>query len=126
MTLFKFLIGVAILVSTVAVAEAQDYLQTVITDGTQGSAEGRLDGYSLQDDGVELCSDPYVIGMYVSCSPALRIAGRTYTAPARKVWVETNGQVGGMRVVDRSGRVRCIGPVSSNDFRGMGSFLYCP
>ena len=126
MTLFKFLIGVAILISTVAVAEAQGYLATVVTDGDRPYSEGNLKGYVLQIDGNDTCTDPFVIGIYISCTPALTIGGKIYRSPAKTVWVETNGQLTGMRVVDKAGRVRCTGPVASNDFRGLGSFLYCP
>jgi hypothetical protein len=47
-------------------------------------------------------------------------------APAEKVWIKTNGQLGGMDVIDAQGRLRCTGPVASNEFRGPDSYLYCP
>ncbi len=103
-----------------------DYLNTVVTDGKRDFAEGVLEGYFLQADSITLCANPYVIGKYVSCNPTLRIAGRVYRAPSKKVWVKTNGLLGGMDVVDAQGKVRCTGPVSSNRFRGPDSYLHCP
>jgi len=107
-------------------ASSQGYLNTVVTDGQRDFAEGVLEGYFLQDGGITLCKNPYVIGKYVSCQPALKIAGRVYDAPSTKVWIKTNGQLGGMDVIDAKGKLRCTGPVASNMFRGPDSYLSCP
>jgi hypothetical protein len=120
------LTGILISSLIAGAAASMDYLNTVVTNGHQDFAEGVLEGYFLQIDGVTLCANPYVIGKYVSCNSALTIAGRVYRAPAEKVWIKTNGQLGGMDVIDAQGRLRCTGPVASNEFRGPDSYLYCP
>ncbi|MZR14576.1 hypothetical protein GQE99_16270 [Maritimibacter sp. DP07] len=108
-------------------ASAQSHVNAVVTDGQSQFAEGVLQGYFLQGaDGATLCADPYVIGKYVSCAPALQINGRVYRAPDKKVWVHTNGQLGGMDVLDAQGRRVCTDPVASNKFRGPDSYLFCP
>ena len=106
---------------------AQDYLQTGITDGTPNAyAEGVLEGYYLQDEsGRTLCADPFAIGKYISCRPALSIQGRVYRAPGTKVWVETNGQLGARDVIDADGRRVCTGPVAWNQFRSPDSYITC-
>lgn len=120
------LAGIAISSLIAGAAASMDYLNTVVTNGQRDFAEGVLEGYFLQVDGVTLCANPYVIGKYVSCNSALKIAGRVYRAPAQRIWVKTNGQLGGMDVVDAEGRLRCTGPVASIEFRGPDSYLYCP
>lgn len=120
------LVGVIISIFSASTASSMDYLNTVVTDGQQDFSEGVLEGYFLQAGGVNLCKNPYVIGKYISCSPALKIAGLIYSAPSKKVWVKTNGQLAGMDVIGAQGSVLCTGPVSSNMFRGPDSYLYCP
>lgn len=120
------LAGVVISSLIASTANSMEYLNTVVTDGQRDFAEGVLEGYFLQADGVTLCANPYVIGKYVSCNSALKIGERVYRAPSKKVRVKTNGQLGGMDVIDAEGKVRCTGPVSSNMFRGPDSYLYCP
>lgn len=120
------LAGIAFSGLVAGASVAQDYLNTVVTDGKRDFAEGVLEGYFLQADGVTLCANPYKIGKYVSCNAALQIAGRIYRAPAQRVWVRTNGQLGGVDVIDAQGTLRCTGPVASNKFRGPDSYLYCP
>jgi hypothetical protein len=107
-------------------AQASDYMNTVVTDGQRDFAEGVLQGYHLQVGGVTLCKNPYAIGKYISCMPALKIGGQVYRAPAAKVWVKSNGQLGAMDVIDANGRLRCTGPVAQNQFRGPDSYLFCP
>lgn len=125
-TVTSALAGIIISSLIASTASSMDYLNTVVTDGKRDFAEGVLEGYFLQADGITLCTNPYVIGKHISCNSALQIAGHVYRAPSIKVWVKTNGQLGGMDVIDAQGKVRCTGPVSSNKFRGPDSYLHCP
>jgi len=101
-------------------------LNTVITDGRVPFAEGRLVGYIVQVDGIDICSDPHVIGRYISCLSEVRIGGRVWRARSRQpVWAETNGTLGAMIVVDAEQRERCQDPGVWIAFRGGDSFILC-
>lgn len=120
-----FIAGIFSFSFTAGSASAMDGVNAMVTDGTRNFAEGVLEGYYLQVNGQTLCTNPYVIGKYVSCVPSLNIAGRVYSAPKTRVWIDTNGQLGGMDVVNAQGSVVCTGPFSSNAFQGPDNFIYC-
>jgi hypothetical protein len=110
----KLMTTALVLLATTSVAMAQmPPLNTVITDGTHPFAEGVMTGWDLQVDGVTLCSNPYVIGRYITCGTALTISGKTYQADTTtRVWPETNGQLGAMAIVDSAGGIACTDPQS--------------
>lgn len=110
----KLTTAALVLLATTSVATAQmPPLNTVITDGTRPFAEGVMTGWDLQVDGVTLCSNPYVIGRYITCGTALTISGKTYQADTTtRVWPETNGQLGAMAIVGNAGRIACTDPQS--------------
>ncbi len=108
-------------------AQAQSQpLMTVITDGNRPFAEGTMTGYIVQVDGLTLCTDPYVIGRYISCLPTITVDGQTWTVEKTgQVWAETNGMLGGMMILDNAGRPACSDPMTSIQFRGPDSYVYC-
>lgn len=101
-------------------------VNSLVTDGKRPFAEGVLTGYIVQDGNKTLCNDPYVIGQYVSCAEEVLIAGNKWKAQSKKqVWVDTNGVLGAMIVVDAKGRVICKDPMVSIQFRGPESYIFC-
>jgi hypothetical protein len=73
-----------------------------------------------------LCSDPYVIGQYISCVDNVSIDGNEWHAEGKKqVWVDTNGVLGAMIVIDAKGRIVCEDPMVSIQFRGPESYVFC-
>jgi len=119
----KILSVLLLYVASSAISFAE--VKTVITDGERPFAEGSLEGYFVQADGRTVCSNPYVIGKYISCSKSISVAGQVWTAPPGIVWAETNGILGAMVVVDASGRVLCDSPMVSVQFRGPESYIIC-
>lgn len=112
------------ILSTIGAAQAQ--VTAVVTDGLRPFAEGVLQSYHVQAGGRTICTDPYVIGRYISCTDSVRAAGQTWVAESRKkVWIETNGILGGMVVIDANGRTICDDPMVWNQFRGPTSYIQC-
>jgi len=120
----KAIICVAAFFAGTAAVFAQ--VNTVITDGTAPFAEGILKDYVVQANGADICATPYVIGRYVSCRNQVTAGGETWVVPSKqRVWVETNGTLGGMIVVDENGRDICSDPQVWNQFRGPLSYIIC-
>ena len=120
----KRLIIISSLIASTTVALAQ--ANAVVTDGQQLFAEGVLLGYQVQDSSGTICSNPYVVGKYISCKKTITISGETFTAKSKKkVWVDTNGTLGAMVVIDKNGRKICSDPSVWNEFRGSTSYIVC-
>jgi hypothetical protein len=101
-------------------------VNSLVTDGSRPFAEGILKGYIVQDGGKAICTDPYVIGRYISCIDTVRIDGNEWRAERKtRVWVDTNGVLGAMIVIDAKGRVVCSDPMVSIEFRGPESYVVC-
>lgn len=111
-------------IAFVSTADAQ--INATVTDGNQSFAEGIMTGYVVQHGSVAICTEPFVIGQYISCRNSVTVGGRTWSsASGSKVWVDTSGVLGGMVVVDHSGRVVCRDPEVWNQFRGPTSYILC-
>jgi hypothetical protein len=101
-------------------------VNSLVTDGSRPFAEGILTGYTVQDGGRTVCTDPYVIGQYISCIDTVRIDGNEWRAGSTKrVRVDTNGVLGAMIVINAKGRVLCSDPTVSIEFRGPESYVVC-
>ncbi|WP_137109338.1 hypothetical protein [Rhodobacter sp. SY28-1] len=100
-------------------------VNAVVTDGTGRFSEGRLEGYVVQAKGTTICHDPYAIGKYISCTRSLAVAGQVWSAPSKQVWINTNGVLGAMVVVDETGAAICESPSVSIQFRGPASYILC-
>lgn len=115
----------AVLLFAMSTAQSQVNAVVVDADGTM-FAEGILKGYQIQFNGETWCVNPYVIGKYITCKPQVRKGGQTFSAKSKKkVWVDTNGTLGGMEVLDEKGRLICKDPSVSNQFRGNESYIIC-
>lgn len=89
-------------------------------------AEGILNGYIVQSDGVDACVNPWVIGQYITCSDSVKVGMVTYTAPTHdQVWFETNGISGGMVVLDREGQMLCKDPFINFPLRTPYGYVIC-
>lgn len=109
-----------------AAPSASAQMNTVITDGGSPFAEGVLNGYVVQANGQVICNDPFVIGRYISCRDQISRDGMTWHASShQQVWVETNGVLGAVIVVDRNGSTVCQDPMVWNQFRGPLSYIVC-
>ena len=116
------LIGTALLCGVAAHAQ----VNTLVTDGSVPFAEGVLEDYVVQADGAAICSNPHVIGRYISCKDEVSDKGMVWRAQShQRVWVETNGTLGAMIVVDQSGSQICSDPSAWNKFRGPISYIVC-
>lgn len=101
-------------------------VNSLVTDGNRPFAEGILTGYIVQDGGRTVCTDPYVIGRYISCTDIIRMDGNEWRAESTaQVWVDTNGVLGAMIVIDAKGHVVCSDPTVSIKFRGPESYVVC-
>jgi hypothetical protein len=107
-----------------AIASVAD-VNVVVTDGSGRFSEGKLEGYVVQARGETICQNPYAIGKYISCERSLAVAGQVWTAPPKQVWVDTNGVLGAMVVVDERGAALCESPSVSIQFRGPTSYILC-
>ncbi|WP_146038063.1 hypothetical protein [Tabrizicola aquatica] len=101
-------------------------VNSLVTDGKRPFSEGVLKGYIVQNGNKTLCKDPYVIGQHISCAEEISIDGNHWKSESKKqVWVDTNGVLGAMIVVDAKGRVICRDPMVSLQFRGPDSYIFC-
>lgn len=108
--------------ATVAMAQ----VNAVVTNGETPFAEGVLKDYVIQVSGRAICSHPFAIGRYISCKDHVRAAGMVWHVPSdQQVWVDTNGVLGAMIVMDENGNEACHDPVVWNKFRGSLSYIVC-
>lgn len=117
---------VVALVSSIVAMPACGEVNAVITDGGAPFSEGILNGYYVQLKGETLYVNPFVVGRYISCKDHVKASGAVYAAKRfGRVWVDTNGKLGGMVVVGQRDEVLCQDPTVWNSFKGQASYIVC-
>lgn len=110
----------------VACPEPPNLLGVHITDGSEAVSQGVLTGYIVQSEGRSICENPVFFQGLISCDPDHSTMVHSMPAQSRpEAWVNTNGMLEGMRLLDSSGVELCRDPFVANQFRGPESYVYC-